>query len=167
MITRLIAASFAALTFLVPATSNALDAPKGKVILTIHGKNLGHTNVGNTAQFDLEMLEALPGRVANVETPWFKATTSFSGPFLRSILEAAGAKGSSIKISAVNDYSAEIPFEDAAIDTILATRLNGQIMSKRDKGPMFLIYPFDKDRNLYNEKYFNRSVWQIDEIEIN
>ena len=52
------------------------------------------------------------------------------------------------------------------LDTILATRMDGQLMSVRDKGPLFLIYPFDLDSGLYNEKYFARSVWQIKEIEV-
>jgi hypothetical protein len=163
---HLLASLVAALAAFAPITAQALDAPKGKVILTIHGKHLGHPNVGETAQFDLEMLEALPGREASVDTPWIKDRTTFSGPFLRSVLQAAGATGESMTLSAINDYSAEVPFEDAEMDTILATRLNGKPMSVRDKGPLFLIYPFDRNRDLYNEKYFNRSVWQIDEIEI-
>jgi len=86
---------------------------------------------------------------------------------LRSILEAAGAHGTKLKIIALNDYSAEVPVEDAEkLDTILATRMNGETMSVRDKGPLFLIYPFDKDASLFNEKYFSRSVWQIKTIEV-
>lgn len=166
MIRLLSAAIFVAASLVAPISAHALEAPKGKVILTIHGKHLAHPNVGDTAQFDVEMLEALAGREATVDTPWMKGKTTFSGPYLRSVLEAAGATGETMKISAVNDYSAEVPFEDAKIDTILATRMAGKLMSVRDKGPLFLIYPFDKDHGLFNEKYFNRSVWQIEEIEI-
>jgi hypothetical protein len=67
---------------------------------------------------------------------------------------------------ALNDYAAEVPAEDALkIDSMLATRMDGLPMSVRDKGPLFLIYPFDTDRSLYNEKYFSRPVWQIKTIE--
>ncbi len=163
---HLLASLVAALALLAPITAHALDAPKGKVVLTIRGKHLSHPNVRDTAQFDLEMLEALAGREASVDTPWIKNRTTFSGPFLRSVLKAAGATGESLTISAINGYSAEVPFEDAEMDAILATRMNGKFMSVRQKGPIFLIYPFDQNRDLYNEKYFNRSVWQIDEIEI-
>lgn len=163
---HLLASLFAALAALAPLNAQALETPKGKVVLTIHGKHLEHPNVGDTAQFDLEMLESLAGREASVNTPWMKERTTFAGPFLRSVLKAAGATGEIMKISAINEYSVEVPFEDADMDTILATRMNGKLMSVRDKGPMFLIYPFDLNRDLYNEKFFNRSVWQIDEIEI-
>ena len=147
--------------------AHALDAPKGEVVLTVVAPHLDHPNAGQTAQFDLDMLESLASRTGTMETPWTKGVVKFSGPLLRAVLEAAGAKGSALKIKALNDYAAEIPMEDAtAIDTILATRMDDKLMSVRDKGPLFLVYPFDKDKNLYNEKYFARSVWQIKEVEV-
>lgn len=151
---------------LSPVPSLALDAPKGAVILTVSG-DIAHPNAGSTAQFDLQMLDALASRSARMETPWTAGEITFSGPLFRAVLDAAGAKGSSLKVIALNDYSAEVPFEDASrLDTILATRMDGAVMPVRDKGPIFLIYPFDKDRSLYNEKYFSRSVWQIKAIEV-
>lgn len=151
---------------LLASEALALDAPKGEVILTVSGE-LAHTNAGKSAAFDLDMLEALPGRKATMETPWSTGKTEFSGPLLRAVLEAAGANGTTIRLVALNDYAAEVPVEDATmIDSMLATRMNGQTMSVREKGPLFMIYPFDKDASLYNEKYFSRSVWQITSIEV-
>lgn len=152
--------------WLLASSALALDAPKGPVVLTVKGA-VTHTNVGDTAQFDLAMLEALAGRTAKVKTPWTDGEPSFSGPLLRSVLDAAGANGETLLVKALNDYFAAVPASDARLlDTILATRLNGKPMSVRDKGPLFLIYPFDLDPALYNEKYFSRSVWQIKEIEV-
>ncbi|MGV1917707.1 molybdopterin-dependent oxidoreductase [uncultured Agrobacterium sp.] len=151
---------------LISGTAVALDPPKGPVVLTIKG-SLEHPNAGDSAQFDIEMLEALPGRKGVMETPWTEGKTEFSGPFLKAILEAAGASGATIKLMALNDYSADVPMEDVTnIDSILATRMNGQRISVRDKGPLFMIYPFDQNPSLYNEKYFSRSVWQIKSIEV-
>lgn len=162
----LVAAAMAVLATFA-GKAEALEVPKGQVVLTVRAPHLTHANVNGTAQFDLEMLEALAGRTATMETPWTDGKVSFSGPFLRGVLEAAGATGTALKVRALNDYAAEVPMEDAeALDTILATRMNGQAMSVRNKGPLFLIYPFDKDQNLFNEKYFSRSVWQIKEIEV-
>ncbi|WP_377291538.1 molybdopterin-dependent oxidoreductase [Rhizobium sp. SG2393] len=145
----------------------ALDKPTGEVILTVTGPNLQHPNAGAAAEFDLAMLEALKGRTGTMETPWTEGKVTFSGPLLHEVLAAAGAQGTTIKVRALNDYAAEIPMEDATdLDTILATRMNGETMSIRSKGPLFLIYPFDQDKNLYNEKYFSRSVWQIKAIEV-
>ena len=83
------------------------------------------------------------------------------------LLDAVGAKGTTLKVTALNDYAAEIPVEDfRKWPVILATRRDGAEMPVRDKGPLFVIYPFDVDKTLYNEKYFNRSVWQVKSIEI-
>lgn len=144
----------------------ALDAPKGPVILTIKGK-LSHPNNGQNADFDLAMLEALPGRNATMETPWTEGKVTFSGPLLRAVLNAAGAPDGTLQVTALNDYAVTIPGSDArTFDVIVATRLNGKTMPIRDKGPSMLVYPFDLDAKLYTETYFARSVWQIKEIEI-
>lgn len=156
----------AALLLCSSAQSAELNRPTGETILLVTG-NIGSSNSDSGAEFDMEMLEALPQLKKTVETPWTDAATTFSGPRLRSLLEAVGADGSTLIVKALNDYSAEVPVEDAeTLDTILATRMNGKYMSVRDKGPLFLIYPFDTNPELFNEKYFSRSVWQIREVEV-
>jgi hypothetical protein len=143
----------------------ALEAPTGPVVLTVKGK-ISNTNAGDTAQFDMAMLEKLKGRKGEMETPWTEGKVTFEGPLLREVLAAAGATGTSLKVRALNDYAADVPADDAKLDTILANKLDGKPMSVRDKGPLMLVYPFDLDADLYNEKYFSRSVWQIKEIEV-
>ena len=143
----------------------ALDAPKGPVILTVKGA-ISNTNAGDTAQFDMAMLEALAGRKATMETPWTDGKVTFEGPLLSALLDAVGSTGSLLSVKALNDYAAEVPAEDAKLATVLATRMDGKLMSIREKGPLMLVYPFDQNHDLYNEKYFSRSVWQIKEIEV-
>lgn len=102
-----------------------------------------------------------------METPWTEGKTRFEGPLLQAVLEAVGAYGKTLRVTALNDYAAEIPATDATdFETILAVHMNGKPMSVRDKGPVFMIYPFDTNPELYNEKYFSRSVWQIKSIEV-
>lgn len=156
----------AASAALIATGAAALDKPKGDVVLTITGA-VSDPNSGKDAAFDLDMLEALAGRSATMETPWTQGQIAFSGPFLRDVLKAAGARGSKLSVKALNDYAAEVPMEDAdKLDTILASKMDGKRMSVRDKGPLMLVYPFDENKDLYNEKYFGRSVWQIKEIEV-
>lgn len=50
------------------AAAATLAAPSGPVVLTVSGK-ISQTNGAAGAQFDVAMLEALPGRVAKVTTP--------------------------------------------------------------------------------------------------
>lgn len=165
MLIRLFAAAlFAAV--LAPVSAAALDSPTESVVLTVTGA-IDNTNDDDRATFDLPMLEALAGHHGEMETPWTEGRTAFDGPLLKAVLEAVGARGKVLRVVALNDYSAEIPVGDATdFETILATRMNGKPMSVRDKGPLFLIYPFDSHPELYNEKYFSRSVWQIKAIEV-
>lgn len=152
--------------FLLAGQAVALEPPQGEVILTISGK-LDHPNRDGQAVFDLAMLEALDGRDASMETPWTEGAVRFSGPLLRAVLAAAGAHGQELTVKALNGYTAQVPVNDAyGIDTMLATRIAGKPMSVREKGPLMLVYPFDQDASLYNERYFSRSVWQIQSIEV-
>jgi hypothetical protein len=36
----------------------------------------------------------------------------------------------------------------------------------REKGPLFMIYPFDSDAALRNPLYYSRSVWQLKTIDV-
>lgn len=144
----------------------ALDPPKGPVVLTVSGA-IANLNGPNGAEFDMEMLKALEQKTTTSATPWTEGTVTFDGPLGRALLDAVGATGETMKVIALNDYSADVPVADfRQHDVILATRMDGKEMSVRDKGPLFMIYPFDKEPDLYTEVYFNRSVWQISKIEI-
>jgi hypothetical protein len=85
----------------------------------------------------------------------------------RAVLEAVGAAGTKLKVTALNDYSAEVPAEDfIKLDVILALKKNDAYLQVRNQGPIFVIYPFDLNPSLYNEVYFSRSVWQVKSIEV-
>ena len=156
----------AALLPWAPGPARALEGPKGKVVLSITGKVAGG-NAGERADFDMAMLEALPQQSFTAETPWFKAPRKFSGPLLRDVMAAAGARGQILQAVALNDYKVEIPFEDIEkFKVVLATRLDGQPMAVRDKGPLFIIYPFHESATLRSERYYSRSAWQLRTIDV-
>lgn len=139
----------------------ALDTATGKVILTISGK-IGETNSAKGAEFDLAMLEKLPQHTLTTQTPWEKTPTTFSGPLLRDVLAAAKASGTSIKAVALNDYKTTIPVSDAlTFDMVLASRMNGQAIPVRTKGPLFIVYPYDSRSELRSTTYYERSAWQL------
>lgn len=148
------------------AQADGLSAPQGAVILTVSG-NITYTNGDGIAQFDRDMLEALEQRTTTATTPWLDGSHDFSGPLGSAILEAVGAQSQSLRVIALNDYSAEVPAQDMHdFPVIFATHIDGQQMSVRDKGPLFIVYPFDENPDLFNEIYFGRSVWQIARIEV-
>ena len=166
-IVKSLAAGFALVVALcAPASAGQLPAAKGPVLLTVTGA-IEPGNAGASAVFDRAMLDALPGRAAKVETPWTDGTVTFEGPLGSALLDAVGAHGTVMHITALDDYAVDVPIEDfRKYPVILATRKNGAPMPVRDKGPIFVIYPFDQDKSLINEVYFNRSVWQVKAIDI-
>jgi len=166
-ISRLILAAITGLVMLGTATiAQALDKPAGRVVLTIQG-DVQSPNQGDRATFDMAMLEKLPQRTFTVQTPWYPTPVTFTGPLLRDILAAAGAKGSKIVAEALNDYKTDIPLNDAMrFDVIVARLMNEKPMPVREKGPLFIVYPFDSSPELRAEIYYNRSAWQLKSLTV-
>jgi len=46
-------------------------------------------------------------------------------------------------------------------NVILAMKRDGNYMPVRDKGPLFIIYPYDSDPQLQSQTYYTRSAWQV------
>jgi len=149
---------------LVPAW--ALDAPKGKVVLSITGA-ITQRNAADRADFDMAMLSALPQHSFSTQTPWFKTPRKFTGPLLRDVLAAAGAKGGTLTAVALNDYKVELPADDASkFDVVMARLMDDEPMPIRDKGPLFIVYPFDSQSLLRSERYYSRSAWQLRTLDV-
>jgi hypothetical protein len=144
----------------------ALPVPRERIVLTITGRIRVH-NQGSRAVFDIDMLEALPQHTFTTHTPWTEHRVSFSGPLLRDLLALVGANGRKLRASALDDYRTIIPIEDAHLyDVIIATRKNGTPMTVRDKGPLFIVYPFDQNPALKSLRFYERSIWQVHLLEV-
>jgi len=90
-----------------------------------------------------------------------------SGPSLHTILDAAGAEPARLRIYAINDYNVEFPAEKITETTpILANRIDGESFSVRQKGPLWVIFPFDQNPEFQSEEIFALSVWQVKRIDV-
>jgi hypothetical protein len=148
------------------AEAGSLAAPVDKPILTVSGK-ITETNKDNTAQFDRAMLESLGTVTVETTTPWYNGSVKFEGVSLDKLMHLVGARGSKVRAVALNDYAATVPMEDIAkYKVILALKRDGQYMSVRDKGPLFIIYPYDSQPELRSQVFYARSVWQVKRLEI-
>ena len=144
-----------------------LAKPTGSVILTIRGDITQSNGPDNTALFDLALLDKLPQSSFVTTTIWTKGKLKFSGVSLRALLDAVGAKGTKLRLIALNDYSVEMPVTDAIVGgPILASRLDGRTLAVRDKGPLWLVYPYDDNSAYRSEVIYSRSVWQLKAIEV-
>ena len=160
--------SLAVLLGLLPALvlGQSLPEPKGRAVLTVSGK-IGVKNRGETAAFDMAMLEALPQHSFTTRTPWYDRPVKFTGPLLSDLLAAVKAQGKTINATAINDYTIRIPFDDAREHGVIVARLlDDQPMAVRDKGPLFVVYPFDSKAALRSSVYYERSIWQLKRMSI-
>jgi hypothetical protein len=149
-----------------PAREEALAEPKGTVVLKITG-GIAHTNGNNQARLDAAMLDALPQRTLVTKTPWHQGAIRFTGPLLRDVLALVGAKGDKLYAVALNDFTGTIPMADVnEHDVVLAHSINGKRLTVRDKGPLFIIYPFDQKPQLRSSVYYARSVWQLHKLDV-
>ena len=143
-----------------------LETPTGRVILRVTGA-ISATNDAEAAVFDHDMLAALPQITIHTTTPWTEGKTTFEGPYARDVMTKVRATGTKVVATAINDYRVEIPLSDfSEFPVIFALARNGKRMSVRDKGPIWVIYPWSEQPQLKTEVYHSRSIWQLKALEI-
>lgn len=166
MKTKLPVAIAAVLMFALPASAAQLPAPGGPVVLEVTGL-ISNTNEAAAADFDMAMLSSMDSHVTKTTAPWYDGAHAFAGPLGSALLDTVGASGTMLRVTALNDYVTEIPVSDFRdYRVVLATSFDGKPLSVRDKGPIFIIYPFDEKPELNNETYYGRSAWQVKSIEV-
>ncbi|WP_253384517.1 molybdopterin-dependent oxidoreductase [unidentified bacterial endosymbiont] len=143
-----------------------LPKPVGNVLLTLSG-NIKNTNQDGKAVFDIASLEKLGMVSFQTASPWYNGRTTFTGIPLQKLMDHVGAKGSVVKVTALNDYTTELSLSDfKKYNVILALKVNGEYMRIRDKGPFFIVYPYDSIPELNNQIYYSRSAWQVSRMNI-
>jgi len=122
---------------------------------------------GTVTTFEEADLLALPQISFKTSTIWTDGIREFSGPSLMSVLEQAGVGSGEITLTAINDYSVIIR-RDAINDEapIVALRKNGAPFGVRDKGPLWIVYPYDSTPEFQSEAIYAYSVWQLNRIKV-
>lgn len=122
---------------------------------------------GKTTEFSLAALDAMKQTSIRTGLPWYEGVGEFSGVSLKDVLNAVGATGGTLQMTALNDYVVSAPTQEMIeADALLATRHGGQPMPISDKGPIFVLFPFDDRPELKHQAYYSRAVWQLDRIEV-
>lgn len=149
----------------LPVLAQDLAAPQGDVILTVSGQ-IDTKNADDTAQFDLAMLEDLDKTTFETSTIWSEGTHTFQGVSLKVLADRLGIDGTTLRATAINDYAVDIPLTDAVEGgPIVAYKMDDATMSVRDKGPLWIVYPYDSNAAYRSEVIYSRSIWQLDRIE--
>ena len=148
------------------ASADQLAAPAGDVILTIKGQ-MTQSNIPGGAAFDLAMLQEIGTATISTSTPWTEGVQIFKGLPLNQLLAHIGAAPTRLRVAAINEYQVEVPASDA-IDggPILAWEQSGRLLSIREKGPLWLMYPFDTKAEYRTEEIHSRAIWQVLQIDL-
>lgn len=160
------AVAIGALLAAAPLAAEDLPQPTGEIILTVTG-DIAATNDGESAVFDVEMLRNMGEVSFSTSTPWTDGVQEYTGIPLHALTKALGVTEGSIKATAINDYAIDIPVSDAVEGgPILAYMQDGKPMSVRDKGPLWLIYPYDLNEDYQAELIYSRSIWQLVRLDV-
>lgn len=158
--------ALASVLLALPASACRPPVAPEAVILTIDGLIRdcdGHFEV----QFDLAALQALPRKTIETRNPWDVGLTRYEGVLLRDLMDGVGAHGTVMTIQALDDYHADLPLTDTRrFDILLAYERNGALMKVRDRGPLFVVFPFSGDPQLETETRYAQSVWQVTRITV-
>ncbi|GGD04744.1 molybdopterin-dependent oxidoreductase [Aureimonas glaciei] len=160
--------SLAAGVLVIPPVASvaALAASPGAPLLRVGGRITRPTE-GTEAVFDREGLEALGTESFATSTPWTEGVSMWEGVPLAVLMEAVGASGTTIRATALNDYVADVPMKGLREEgAILAMRRDGKPMPISNKGPLFILYPFDGHPKLQQQSVFMRCAWQIARLDI-
>jgi hypothetical protein len=126
---------------------------------------------GGTIVKDLtaEDLAAFPQITVRTTNEFVDGETNFEGPLVRDILAACNASDArEVVFTAANDYQITVDSaEFTKYQVILATSMNGQALSRRDKGPIWMIYPMSEHAELRDPVYNSRLIWQLVRMDVN
>lgn len=144
----------------VPALAKGTFLPAtGTPILEItHGED--------RYSLDINALQDLPATSFQTSTIWTVDLQSFRGVRLADLLDRLEITDGIAILTAANDYQISIDIDDIEPDgALIAYERNGAPMTLRDKGPLWLVYPYDDDPKFRTEVIYANSIWQLDRIE--
>ena len=119
-------------------------------------------------QLDIPALKTLPETTFETSTIWTDDMQTFKGVRLVDLLDHMGVTSGTAVLTAVNDYRISINLDDPTLDgALIAYERNGKPMTLREKGPLWLVYPYDEHAKFRTEVIYANSIWQLDRIAFN
>ncbi|PAU76216.1 molybdopterin-dependent oxidoreductase [Halomonas salipaludis] len=150
----------------LPVAAAALPPPDTTPLLRVSG-DIAHPNIGEEAHIDRSLFASLPRQTLDTTTVVTDGVSHFEGVLMRDLLDAVGAQGDEVVATALNDYIIDIPMQDFHdYDVLLADTMDGETLTPRDKGPLWIVYPRDDHSELQDIRYDYRWVWQLEQLEI-
>lgn len=98
-------------------------------------------------------------------TPWNREPARFEGVLVGDLVDRFAPGANTLEMTALNDYKVILDVGDLRkYRALLVSRIDGKPMRVRDKGPLWLVYPYDEYTEVRTAEYVSRMIWQLKEI---
>lgn len=154
----------ALLVFLVALHAPVAAAAGEEALLVV--RNVAAPDNPEVRLTEAELL-AMPQVTVRTGSEFTDGVVEYVGPLARDVVELVGRHGAeTAHLVAANDYSVDIPMEEFfEYDVILAMSADGERLSLRTKGPIWVMYPLDDHAELQDPLYNVRLIWQLTTME--
>lgn len=117
---------------------------------------------------DEAALAALPQVEFETATPWTLGTHRYRGPTLKSVLAAQQMdSASAIDVAALNGYQQRVDLSlFAKVPLTLVRYQDDKPLTRRNKGPLWLLVPLSAHPDMDVSAIHNNMVWQVIRIEV-
>ncbi|WP_419465436.1 hypothetical protein [Aeromonas caviae] len=117
---------------------------------------------------DEAALAALPQVEFETATPWTLGTHRYRGPTLKSVLAAQQVdSASAIDVTALNGYQQRVDLSlFAKVPLTLVRYQDDKPLTRRNKGPLWLLVPLSAHPDMDVSAIHNNMVWQVIRIEV-
>ena len=148
------------------AVCSAFAAAADHDLLSVSGHLCPDPGNGNHPPmvFSRQMLLQLPQVTVTTKTDW-TPRKAFKGPLVADVLAKAGmcADAKEVLVETLDGYPVKIPVADFRLwHVILAMTADGQALTLRNKGPLWIMYPVDDHpAELDNNVVVSRMAWAV------
>ncbi|WP_423842144.1 hypothetical protein [Aeromonas caviae] len=117
---------------------------------------------------DEAALAALPQVEFETATTWTLGTHRYRGPTLKSVLAAQQVdSASAIDVAALNGYQQRVDLSlFAKVPLTLVRYQDDKPLTRRNKGPLWLLVPLSAHPDMDVSAIHNNMVWQVIRIEV-
>lgn len=139
------------------------------VVLSVYGDIRVNDRHYDQMDFTLSELQALTQSDITTAHPWSIAPQHYHGVDMNALfgLLFNHRRVLSIQLEALNDFSVAVDWSQIeAFSPILAWQEDEQVMTRRNKGPLWLVLPFDQVPKVQQADFLHFMVWQLRAIRV-
>ncbi|ART83067.1 molybdopterin-binding protein [Oceanisphaera profunda] len=139
------------------------------VILSVYGDIQLDENHYQRLDFTLSELQALTQAEVTTSHPWNTKAQHYRGVDLNALFQQLFAQKhiTSLNLEALNGFSVMLDWSKInEFSPILAWQEDGQLMSRRNKGPLWLVLPFDQMSKVKQAEFMHYMAWQLKVIRV-